>query len=343
MRARENMHRAIDPKAASVAMRPIQDAGFDLSPVAQVVIDHAGTVVLANIEARALLRIGPEDVGRPFQDLELSGRPAELRSPIEQALSERRSIALPDVVWNGDEEERHYDVHVTPLAGVDGDAIGVAIAWTDVSGYQTLRAELEQTKRDLETAYAELQSAVEELATTNEELRSTNRELETMNEELETMNDELRSTNEELETMNEELRERTDEALQANTFLSSILSSIAQSVIVLDQEIRVTAWSDAASDLWGLRADEVENQLFLNLDIGLPLGDLRTPIRAAIAGNSVPDVVVEADDRRGRPTTCRIAFSHLSGPRGEGIGAILVMSAEPRSAEKPPIAERKGP
>ena len=88
--------------------------------------------------------------------------------------------------------------------------------------------------------------------------------------------------------------------------------------------------SDAASDLWGLRADEVEGQSLLNLDIGIPLDELRSSIRAAIAGESVDDVVVEAHNRRGQPITCTTSFSHLVGADGDSKGAILVMSAEPR-------------
>jgi len=319
---------------------PIRNAGFDLSPVAQLMVDLDGVLVLANQQARSLLGIGQSDVGRRLRDLEVSYKPLEVRSRIEQALDERRSISVRDVVWTVDGGERHYDVQISPLTGAGGETIGVTIAWLDVSRYQSLRAELEQTKRDLETAYEELQSAVEELETTNEELQSTNEELETTNEELqstneelETMNEELQSTNEELETMNDELRERTDEALQANTFFTSILASIEQSVIVIDPELRVTAWSDAAADLWGLRSDEVEGQFFLNLDIGLPLDELRKPIRSAIAGEPVEDVALEAHNRRGQQIRCTVSFSHLADVQGEGKGVILVMTAESRPAE----------
>src|SRR5262249_23115996 len=142
-----------------------------------------------------------------------------------------------------------------------GVLIGVGITFADITRARQLQDDLERARRDLETAYEELQSTVEELETTNEELQSTNEELETTNEELqstneelETMNEELQSTNEELETMNDELRDRTDDALGASAFLGSILSSIPQSVIVVDSQFRVLAWSRATAELWGLRA-----------------------------------------------------------------------------------------
>ena len=121
---------------------------------------------------------------------------------------------------------------------------------------------LQEAKREVETAYEELQATVEELETTNEELQSTNEELETTNEELqstneelETMNEELQSTNEELETMNDELHQRTDELNEVERFLGGDPREPQRgAVVVVDRELRVTAWNDAARELWGLRA-----------------------------------------------------------------------------------------
>jgi two-component system CheB/CheR fusion protein len=176
----------------------------------------------------------------------------------------------------------------------------------------------------------ELETTNEELQTTNEELETTNEELQSTNEELETMNEELQSTNEELETMNDELRERTDETLQANSFLGSVLSGIEQGVIVVDRTLRVVAWSRRATDLWGLRDDEVEGEHLLNLDIGVPVQRLRDPIRQILAGSSVDDLELEGHDRRGKPVRLQIAFAGLQNrpDAEEPDGAILLVSAE---------------
>jgi two-component system, chemotaxis family, CheB/CheR fusion protein len=40
---------------------------------------------MANAHARALFALAPTDVGRPLKDLELSYRPADLRSNLELA------------------------------------------------------------------------------------------------------------------------------------------------------------------------------------------------------------------------------------------------------------------
>ena len=81
--------------------------------------------------------------------------------------------------------------------------------------------------------------------------------------------------NEELQTINEELRQRGDDLNRSNGVLEAILTGMRSGVVVLDRELHVIAWNPRAEDLWGLRADEVQAQTFLNLDIGLPIEQLR--------------------------------------------------------------------
>jgi two-component system CheB/CheR fusion protein len=266
----------------------------------------------------------------------MSYRPLELRAPIEQAMNERRPIRVGDVVLGAEEGDRCLDVQVSPLFLPSGESGGVSIAFTDVTRHRALQTELEEARRSLETAYEELQSTVEELETTNEELQSTNEELETTNEELqstneelETMNEELQSTNEELEAMNDELRERTDDVMRSSSFLSSILANIHQAVVVVDRELRIAEWSRPATELWGLRPDEAEGEHLLNLDIGLPVNELRGPIRNVLAGREQRDVVLRAHNRRGQPVVCTVSFTQLVPHHDGSEGVILVMSAEP--------------
>jgi len=315
------------------------EALFEQNIVAQVVLDASGNIVLANRAARRMFSIGSAELGRHLREAELYHRPADLRSPIERAQRERRPVAIYDVPWHGQDGIRALDITVAPLGGQGG----LVISFADASRSQNLRAELEDSRRELETAYEELQSTVEELETTNEEFQSTNEELETTNEELhstneelETMNEELQSTNEELETINNELRDRSVEVTELNQFLEAILGSLQSAVVVLGTEMEVRAWNRQAEDLWGLRSDEVLNQHFLNLDIGLPGEQLRGPIRNLLAGRSEHDQVCSpAVNRRGRPIECTVNLSQLAGA-GAPRGVILVMDAaarEPRAGE----------
>lgn len=312
----------------------LQEAAFDTSLVAQVVVNRSGFLISANERARALFNLVPADLGRPLQDLEVSYRPVELRSCIEQAYTECRPISLRDVEQLASSGDLYYlDLQVTPLVDVNGSLLGVSINFTEVTRYKRLQDELEHSNHELEMAYEELQSTNEELETTNEELQSTveelettNEELQSTNEELETMNEELQSTNEELQATNDELYQRGEQLNQTNAFLGSILASLRGGVAVVDQELCIQAWNSKAEDLWGLRPDEAKGQHLLNLDIGLPVEQLRQPIRSFLAGD-IADYIATlgAINRRGKAIQCRVTCTPLLDPREEVQGVIFLM------------------
>ena len=325
--------------AASLTQAPsdakVREAAIDALPLAAIAVDRDGKLALANLQARVQFGIGARDIGRPIQDLEISFRPLEIRSRIEQAYIDRHAVSLRDVEWRIGDDRRFLDIQIVPLTAFTGELVGCAVAFTDVTRYERLQLALQESKREADIVREELQSTVEELETTNEELQATNEELETTNEELqstneelETTNEELQSTNEELETMNDELHQRGLELNSANAFLEAVLTSIRLGVVVLDNELRVLAWNAGARDLWGLTPDEAAGQHFLNLDIGLPVDRLRAPIRDVLADGAVPkDLALEAINRRGRPILCRVNIAPL-GTDGSKAGAILTMQAE---------------
>src|SRR5882672_7585109 len=302
----------------------LQVLSLESDPVARVVVRRDGSVSSANIRARALFRLTHQDIGQRLQDLEMSYRPIELRSLIQDAMTQHRTVARKDILWPADGgEPRSLDLEILPLTDASGETLGVQLSFSDVSRYRRLQDELERSKNELETAYEELQSSNEELETTNEELQSTNEELETMNEE-------LQSTNEELETTNTELRMRSDDLNTANAFLASILTGIEVAVVVVDAKIQVLAWNHRAEDLWGLRAEEVRGRHLMNLDIGLAVEQLRQPIRAVLAGETQrAELTLECRNRRGKSIRCPIRCTQLSGGNGETLGAILLMEEVP--------------
>jgi two-component system CheB/CheR fusion protein len=323
------------PDHVDAADRPgasVRESAFDAGPVAQLAVDADGIVVLANDLARTTFGLSTADVGRPLKDLEVSYRPLDLRSSIEAAHAERRSVVVANVsttVSSG--EAREFEVQLVPLYAGDR-MLGTTVTFTDVTVQHRVQTELEDSKRELESAYEELQSTVEELETTNEELQSTNEELETTNEELqstneelETTNEELQSTNEELETINDELSQRTLELNEVNAFLETILTSMGVGVVVVDRSLAVQVWNAHSSELWGLRSDEAEGESLLGLDLGLPVEKLNGAMRAVLNGESRVELRVDATNGRGRPIDCRIVALPLS-VHGDGVsGTILLM------------------
>ncbi|MDX1659882.1 MAG: CheR family methyltransferase [Nitriliruptorales bacterium] len=316
-------------------------AAFAAAPNPQIVITDARVLLAANDAARKLFGIRPSDLGRPFHDLELSYRPVELRSVIDAALEDREPKGVTGVRWETAEQTRWLEVDVAPLNGPNGATVGVSVAFRDVSRRQRLEDELETRQNELETAYEELQSTNEELETTNEELQSTIEELETTNEELqssntelETMNEELRSANDELASMNEALHERTQELDESNAYLRSILSSLGSAAVVVDRELTVRLWNDRATELWGLRPDEVAGVHFMNLEIGLPVTELREPMLSALHDGDRSDdgdpleLEIQARDRVGRAVRCQVRCSPLVSDGEDVRGVILLMDAE---------------
>lgn len=74
------------------------------------------------------------------------------------------------------------------------------------------------------------------------------------------------------------------------------------------------------------RADEVTQSHFLNLDIGLPVGELRPAIRAVLGGDQAQAALTVATmSRRGKPIDCHVTVSRLRQENRAVGGAILLM------------------
>jgi two-component system CheB/CheR fusion protein len=301
--------RAFAPTEADV----LRDAAFDIVGAAHVLLDHNRAMIMANDAARRMFGLGLNDFGRPIQDLELSYRPIELRSHLDSVDRDLRASEIKAIQWRAGDSDRIFDIRITPLSS-GGVTIGTSVAYIDVTEAHKLQDQLTGSKRELEQAYDALQSTVEEL--------------ETSNEELETMNEELQSSNEELETMNEELRHRTRELGDVNSILETILTSIGVAVAVLDRNERVQIWNGKAQELWGLTAEEAEDENLMSLDIGLPVENVRQQMRDTLAGRSQrEELVLEATKRRGEGFMCRVTFLPL-GSTGDGSVSGVIMMTE---------------
>ncbi|MGV0028035.1 CheR family methyltransferase [Phormidesmis priestleyi] len=321
----------------------LRETAFDRGTLATLVIDPEGCLVMANQAARMLFRLTPRDLDRPLQDLEVSYRPVELRSCIEQVYQTRQTMYVNNVTYPVTPSETvSLNVQLSPLLEGTDQVLGISVTFIDVSRQKRLQEELEHANQELEMAYEELQSTNEELETTNEELQSTNEELETTNEELqatneelETMNEELQSTNEELQTVNDELQRSTENSNQSNVFLESILTSLKGGVVVVDRNLQVQVWNHKAEDLWGLRSAEAVGQNFLNLDIGLPVDRLVQSLRGCLLEHPSEGVkvILDAVNRRGKSIQCQISFTSLMGTDRQAQGVILLIEEQSSEAD----------
>ena len=223
-------------------------------------------------------------------------------------------------------------IELAPLMARDGGSFTILLTFTDTTRTFTLQQELEAAQESLETTIEELQSANEELETTNEELQSTNEELETTNEELqstneelETTNEELRSANEELETTNDELRRHSDEFADYRLHTEAVLRSLDAGVVVVNTDLKVRSWNRWSENIWGLREEEVIDEPFGALDIGLPVQQVEPALRQAIRDGAASETTLDALDRRGRKMKCRVRISPLLYDDRTAQGAVIVV------------------
>ena len=134
---------------------------------------------------------------------------------------------------------------------------------------EELEHELASMREHLQTMVEELETSNEELQSLNEELQSSNEELQSTNEELETSNEELQSANEELTTVNEEIAVKSEELHESNLFLSSILQSMGNAVIVAGPDLKILRFNAAAGRL--LQIDDRY--------VGRAIGQVEPPFR----------------------------------------------------------------
>lgn len=132
--------------------------------------------------------------------------------------------------------------------------------------------------------------------------------------------------------MNEELRLRTGELNRATVLVESMLASLGVGVAVVDRDLRVQMWNERAKELWGVDIDDVRGRHLFNLDIGLPVAELREALLASVAGAATKEQHLDARDRRGRDVVCRVRTAPLADVSGAVAGAIVMMD----------VAERRG-
>ena len=317
----------------------LRDVVADTLPLAHLVVDAGGYLMSINQRARSLFGLVTADIGRPLQDLEVSYRPAELRSMIDQAYKDRRPLEARDVERrSGNGDAQYFDVEVVPLLDNDATLLGASVTFIDVTGAHRLYRELERSKQELETASEELQSTNEELETTNEELQSTieelettNEELQSTNEELETAKEELQSTNEELTTVNEELQNRNDELSKVNSDLSNLLSSVNIPIIMLGNDLRIRRFTPMAEKVMNLIPGDIGRPI-TDIKANVKTPDLKQAIQRVIDSLEIQEFRVEDND--GRWYSMRIRPYRTIDNKIDGV-VMIFLDIDSRRAKHP--------
>jgi two-component system CheB/CheR fusion protein len=193
-----------------------------------------------------------------------------------------------------------------------------------------LKQELTATREYLQATIEELESSNEELQVANEEILSNNEELQSVNEELETSKEELQSTNEELITVNEELQNRNVEVNQVNNDLNNLLTSVDIPIIMLDSDLRIRKFTQAAETVMNI----------IPSDVGRPIGNIRPNIVFTDLEDTLSDVIrsrsiqeFEVQDKQGNWYFARILPYKIGKNQIEGAIMSFVDIDELKKSE----------
>ncbi|MFK4874298.1 chemotaxis protein CheB [Novosphingobium sp. ZW T3_23] len=174
---------------------------------------------------------------------------------------------------------------------------------------------MDALEEELRLTRHKLRSAVEELETANEELKSSNEEMMSMNEE-------LQSTNEELSTVNDELKHKVEQLTVANADVRNFFESTDMAVIVVDHEMRIRSFTEAAVAVFPIQAS----------DRGRPLADVSTRLAdsayledaqsVAASGQEIERQIHSKDGQR----TYALRVLPYRTQKGDIDGATLVLT-----------------
>lgn len=190
---------------------------------------------------------------------------------------------------------------------------------------------LDEARVRLKALVEQLEASTEEMQALNEEAQATNEELQASNEELEASNEELQATNQELATVNAELNHQWRRYQQLTEELQSIQNCIDLPLLVVDSQLAITRFNDAAARIFQLSAGcEGLHMSTMRRPAGMP--DLMDYLRQAQSSASALAVNLPATED-GREYVLHMAHKVAAGER-RGMVITLVDNTQLARAER---------
>jgi PAS domain-containing protein len=117
-----------------------------------------------------------------------------------------------------------------------------------------------------------------------------------------------------------------EERRRTRRMLEDALGGLGIAMAVVDRDLRVTAWSSRAAELWGPGLDAVCDRPLAHLEIGLPIGEIHDAARACIDERACPEERrSDATDCWGRRVVARVVCLPLKDAAGHIQAAAIVI------------------
>lgn len=171
-------------------------------------------------------------------------------------------INVEAIPLKSDSAEEYYLVVFEEIVSRPEDEQGGSVKDKRV---KQLESELNALREDMRSIIEAQEAANEELQSANEEIVSSNEELQSINEELETSKEEIESSNEELITINQELQVRNEQLAEALEYSEAVFTTIRESLLILDIDLRVKTANEAFYKTFLLREDDTEGKLIYDV------------------------------------------------------------------------------
>ncbi|WP_296680420.1 chemotaxis protein CheB [Novosphingobium sp.] len=250
--------------------RPVSNGSVEISALKRIAESYAPVSLLVDAEGVLLDHWGP--TSRYLDFPERADQRIEVARQCKPGL---RDMVGPLLRNAAERDKRRFVRNVevrtdfgTQMVNVVADPVAAGAFLLVIREEGPLSTEAFDEAEEFERGDGEIQFLQDELATTRQRLRTTVEELETTNEELKSsneemmsMNEELQSTNEELTTVNDELKLKVDQITLANADLKNFFDSTELVVLVVDQNLRLRSFTEAARSLFTLDAARIGKAL----------------------------------------------------------------------------------
>ncbi|MCU0535584.1 MAG: protein-glutamate O-methyltransferase CheR [Hydrococcus sp. Prado102] len=122
-----NQKQALD---ATTRQIHIWQTAYQTSPFAQLAIAPNGRLVVANERANALFKLTPNDLNRPFKELE-PGKLVGSSISLKTLYGGRSPMTLKNIEWSAYKETKYLDIFITPVFDRERRLLGINLTFID--------------------------------------------------------------------------------------------------------------------------------------------------------------------------------------------------------------------